>query len=112
MEPVEAVRAIAADSTSKLALAADVNAAADALDDLKRLLHRQFPDPIRARLDPTLTIAAAAAVPQTRVAPPVPAELMRAAGQEPRRLDVLCFLAGFASSAAIGVLFYIFLGAG
>jgi hypothetical protein len=104
MESTEAVRATAADGASKLA--ANVNAAAEALDDLKRLLRRQFPDSIPTRLQ------TADGVPQAPVAPLVPAELMPAAGQEPRRLNIPCFLAGCASSAVIGVLVYIFLGAG
>jgi hypothetical protein len=109
-------------------LPADVNASVEALDDLKRLLWRQFPDPVLARLQrvpepylgpaPTpesqplqsLPMMSARAKSQVPAASPLPADLVHAA--EPRWLDILGFLAGFGLSAAIGALLYVLLAAG
>ena len=127
-ESIEAAQATnGVDAASNLA--ADVNASVDALDNLKRLLWRQFPDPVLARLQrvpepylgpaPTppesqtlqsLPMMSARAEPQVPAASPLPADLVHAA--EPRWLDILGFLAGFGLSAAIGALLYILLAAG
>ena len=95
-------------------LAADVNAAVEALDNLKRLLWRQFPGPVLARRqrvpEPYLgpdprpesqslqspPMMSAHAEPQVPTASPLPADLEHAA--EPPGF------AGFALSAAIGAL--------
>jgi hypothetical protein len=113
------------DSASKLA--ADVNAAAGALENLKRLLQRQLPDSIQARLErtpgsyaeiPSISsklpwqppqMNSEHTLPQLPVAPPVPANLVHAS--EPRHIEIRDFLAGFALSSAIGALLYIFLTA-
>jgi len=99
-------------------LAGDVNAAAEAYENLKRLLQRQFADPPRANLSPNLE-----ALP-TRTALPSRASQMNLAlalrhppvapleGQGPRRLDLRGFLAGVAVSAAIGAALYFCLAAG
>jgi hypothetical protein len=126
-ESIEATQATnGVDAASNLA--ADVNAAVETLDNLKRLLWRQFPDPVLARLqrvpkpylgpDPTPesqplqspTMMSAHAEPQVPAASPLLADLVHAA--EPRWLDILGFLAGFGLSAAIGALLYILLAAG
>jgi hypothetical protein len=104
-------------------LAGDVNAAAEAYENLKRLLQRQLADPPRASLQsaPNLEVAKSPAalpsqtspmvlplaVPYAPVGPPV-----YPAGQEPSRLVIRGFLAGFAVSAAIGAALYICLAAG
>src|SRR5215467_12777161 len=109
-------------------LADDVNAAAEAYENLKRLLQRQFGDPPRASLErgpnlkaaPTLTALPSQASPMNfafaarypLVETPLPADSVYAAGQEPRRLDIRGFLAGVAVSAAIGAALYICLMAG
>ena len=109
----EAGRATTADAAAKLA--GDVNAAAEAYENLRRLLQRQFADPPRANLEsgrnfevaPTPTALPSHASPR---APPPPARWVRA--EEPRRLDIRGFLAGFAVAAAIGAALYICLAAG
>src|SRR5215471_8848281 len=103
-------------------LADDVNAAAEAYENLKRLLQRQFGDPPRASLEWGPNRAAAStliALPSQAspmnfafAAPPSPGDSVHAAGQEPRRLDIRGFLAGVAVSAAIGAALYICLVAG
>jgi hypothetical protein len=125
-ESIEAAHAKGVDAASKLA--ADVNAAAEALDNLKRLLRRQFPDPILGRvqrapepyLEATPTpenqpwqsppMMSAQALPQVPVAPLLPADFVHPA--EPRHIEIRGFLAGFALSTAIGALLYFFLAAG
>ena len=125
-EAMEAAHAKGVDAASKLA--ADVNAAAEALDNLKRLLRRQFPDPVLARVQrvpepyreaartpenqhwQSSPMMSAQALPQAPVASLLPADVAHSA--EPRRLDILGFLAGFALSAAIGAVVYIYLAAG
>ena len=125
-DPVESGLATAADAAAKLAN--DVNAAAEALENLKRMLQRRSADQVRARLQsghepeaarsfapvllqPTPMIPAYA-VPQAGVAPLQPRDLLHVAGQEPRSLDMRGFLAGFALSAAIGAALYFCLVAG
>ena len=109
-------------------LAGDVNAAAEAYENLKRLLERQFADPPRASLEsgpnleaaPPLTawpsqasqMNLALALRQPPVVPPLPGGAAHAAGEGPRRLDIRGFLAGVAVSAAIGAALYICLAAG
>lgn len=111
------------DAASKLA--ADVNAATDAFDNLKRSLRRQFPDPVPANLprasEHYLEVASTRqplqlrqvttghALPQIPEAPLVPADLLHAAVA--RRLDIRAVLAGLAVSAAIGALLYLCLAA-
>jgi hypothetical protein len=107
-------------------LAADVNFAAEALDNLRRLLRRQFPDAVLAgdqrapelqlEAAPTpenppcqsLPMTSAHALPQVPSLPP--ADLAHAVA--PRRFGVLGFLVGIALSAAIGAVAYIYLAAG
>jgi len=108
-----------ADAAAKLA--GDVNAAAKALENLKRLLHRQSVDPVRARpqrspnrevhprlaalpLPPSPTNLVSA-VPQSGSAPPL-------FGRSVRRLDIRSFLAGFVLSAAVGAALYFCLATG
>lgn len=120
----EAGQATTADAAAKLA--GDVNAAAEAYENLRRLLQRQFADPPRANLEsgrsfevPTPTalpsqaspMNLALARPHAPVAPPPPGRWLRTA-EEPRRLDIRGFLAGFAVAAAIGAALYICLAAG
>jgi hypothetical protein len=124
-ESIGAEHAKGVDAASKLA--ADVNAAAEALDNLKRSLRRQFPDPVLARVQraapyleatptpenqpwqsaPTISANALPQVPATSLLPP---DLVHAT--EPRRFDILGFLAGVALSAAIGAVVYIYFAAG
>jgi len=108
-----------ADAAAKLA--GDVNAAAKALENLKRLLHRQSADPDRARpkrspnlevhprlaalpLPPSPTILASA-VPHSGSAPPL-------SGRTVCRLDIRSFLAGLVLSAAVGAALYFCLATG
>ena len=113
----------AIDTAAKLA--ADANAAAEALDSLKRLLQqglpgagrlpprpapgaRQPPQAPRPALlpnpPPVPTPAYARRLPVAAPPPPPP--------PEPTRFDVRGFLAGFALSWAIGVVLYLFMTAG
>jgi hypothetical protein len=81
-------------------LAADVDAAAEAFDDLDRFLKR-FPDPIVARVQVA--------------APQAPVKGLPHVGSvhaEPGRFEMLGFLAGVTLSAAIGALVYIYLALG
>jgi hypothetical protein len=124
-EPIETPHAsMAGDAASELAV--DVNAATQALDDLKRSLRRQFPDPVPGRLqmEPTPCLGAsptvdnnswvsptkpsALALQQAPVASRLPATLVVCAA-EPRRLPMLGLLAGIALSAVTGVLLYIYM---
>jgi hypothetical protein len=109
-------------------LAGDVNAAAEAFENLKLLLQHQLADPARARLEsgpdpearPRLTSLPSQADPMNMrfaathspVAPRLPADAVDAASQVPRRLDIRGFLVGFAVSAAIGAALYICLAGG
>jgi hypothetical protein len=107
-------------------LAGDVNAAAEAYENLKRLLQRQFADPPRANLSPNLEalptrtalpsrasqMNLALALRHPPVAPLLAGGSVFAAGQGPRRLDLRGFLAGVAVSAAIGAALYFCLAAG
>jgi hypothetical protein len=109
-------------------LAGDVNAAAEAYENLKRLLQRQFADPPRANLDsdpnleagPTLTawpsrasqMNLALALRHPPMAPQLLGDSVLAAGQGPRWLDIRGFLAGVAVSAAVGAALYLCLAAG
>jgi hypothetical protein len=100
-------------------LAGDVNAAAEAYENLKRLLQRQFGDPPRASLErgpnleaaPTLTALPSQASPMNLVLAARHA-LVEAPSPGPRRLDIRGFLAGVGVSAAIGAALYICLIAG
>jgi hypothetical protein len=111
-------------------LAADANAAAAALENLKQMLERRLPE--RSPPRPTVhasprTLAAAppaqakAQLPlhavrngrgQTALRPAVLPEPARRMPVERRRLDVRGFFAGFALSWAFGVVLYLFLTAG
>jgi hypothetical protein len=124
-EAMEVARAQGVDAVSNLA--ADVNAAAEALDNLKSLLRRQFPDPDLARLqrapEPSLKatstsenqpsqfppIMSAHRLPQLPAASLLPPDLVHTT--RPRRFDILGFLVGVALSAATGVVVYIYLAA-
>ncbi len=110
----------ALDAAAKLA--ADANAAAEALENLKRLLERQLPAPSA----PQAAAAAAEPPPLPLPLPPLPLVPRRtgrvaparapaplaAAQSDRRRLDVRGFLAGFALSWAFGLVLYLFLTAG
>jgi hypothetical protein len=124
-ESIEVAHAKGVHAASQLA--ADVNAAAEALENLKRLLQHQLPDPIQARFQRTPQAYAEVAsisaklpwqpapmmsehtLPQLPLTPPLPADLVHAT--EPRHIEIRDFLAGFALSSAIGALLYIFLTA-
>jgi hypothetical protein len=109
-------------------LAGDVNAAAEAYENLKRLLQRQFADPPRANLEsgpnleavPALTawssrasqMNLALALRHPPMAPQLPGGSLLTAGQGPRWLDIRGFLAGVAVSAAVGAALYLCLAAG
>jgi hypothetical protein len=115
----------AIDTAAKLA--ADANAAAEALDNLKRLLRQGLPPPTHqppralpgvrypqqlasapSLLPKPPPVPAAASTRRLPVAP-LPAPPPTA---EPMRIDVRGFLAGFALSWAIGVVLYLFMTAG
>jgi hypothetical protein len=114
----------AIDTAAKLA--ADANAAAEALDSLKRLLRQGLPSPTRQppRAAPGVrsTQPLASAPSLLPKPPPVPATSPRRLPlaplpappppAEPLRIDVRGFLAGFALSWAIGVVLYLFMTAG
>lgn len=115
-------RATAADAAAKLA--DDVKAAAEALENIKRLLQRQLTEPARARLQsgpnpesaPRLAplplqrspMVSTFAVPQGLVVPLVPAYPVHAAGRQPY---IGGFILGLALSAAIGAALYFCLAA-
>jgi hypothetical protein len=133
----ERVQPLASALDAAAKLAADANAAAEALENLKRLLERQLPNvaagpPASApRADAEAWPAASA--PPTRP-PPLPAAPLHRVGDggglpepepqlpaplsprrmpaERQRLDIRGFLAGFALSWAFGVVFYLFMTAG
>ena len=124
--------ASALDTAAKLA--ADANAAAEALENLKRLLDRELPNAAQAPRQPLHEIFAEARA--SHEPPPLPAHeppLEHPADEEPpspepkpfrrpgagnapwrerRQFDVRGFLAGFALSWAIGAALYIYLTAG
>ena len=106
-------------------LAADANAAAEALDSLKRLLWQGLPSPGDRLPQPTPERPREPAPPAARpTPPPVPAPVYARplpvaslpapppVPAEPLRFDVRGFLAGFALSWAIGVVLYLFMTAG
>jgi hypothetical protein len=133
----ESARPLASALDAAAKLAADANAAAAALENLKRLLERQLPSvpdspaPAAAETD-AQTSANAPAAPA--LPPPLPSLPLHAvrdgsgrttlrpavlAPPPPRRaqperirLDVRGFLAGFALSWAFGVVLYLFMTAG
>jgi hypothetical protein len=119
MTSIAANRSNAVEKTSSLA--ADVNAAAEALENLKHLLSRQLSVPTQSRLpngpDPQAGPRPGLPLPaygmrQARVAPLLPAGSAFTADQGPRPFDIRSFLAGFALSAAMGAALYIHLAAG
>ncbi len=120
-------------------LAADANAAAEALEGLKRLLQRQLPDVAAGSATPPPTANAglwAAPPAEPTNPPPLPLPALPLPGDqasshlpdakpqlpalvparrvpvERRRLDVRGFFAGFALSGAFGVILYLFMTAG
>jgi hypothetical protein len=129
---VEAAQPLASALGAAVKLAADANAAREALESLKRLLERQLPNPVQAPLqwvrDPHPEPVAAAPPPPLPPQPPPMAqaeELPRAPARPPpraivrhavvrerRQLDIRGFMAGFALSWAIGAVLYIYLTAG
>jgi hypothetical protein len=125
-DQVEPRLATAADAAAKLAH--DVNAAAEALENVKRMLQRQRADQVRARLQtghepeaarsfaPMLSqptrMVLAGAVPQRGLVLLPPGDLLHATAPEPRRLDIRGFLTGIFLSAAIGAVLYFCLVAG
>jgi hypothetical protein len=134
----ESTRPLASALDAAAKLAADANAAAAALENLKRLLERQLPSvpdspaPAAAAEADAQTSASATAAPA--MPPPLPSLPLHAvrdgsgrttlrpavlAPPPPRRaqperirLDVRGFLAGFALSWAFGVVLYLFMTAG
>jgi len=110
----------ALDAAAKLA--ADANAAAEALDSLKRLLEQGLPvatgkgahpaspserPVLPPRLPPRSTVALSPPPPLPPVTLPVPMP-----STDRVRFDLRGFLAGFALSWAIGVVLYLFMTAG
>lgn len=104
-------------------LAADANAAAEALENLKRLLERGAVAGTTALAvaDAQTTPPALPLVPvhqvdlptrETKLQLPLTASQPRGPSRERRRLDVHGFLAGFAMSLAVGALLYLLLTAG
>jgi hypothetical protein len=114
-------------------LAADATAAAEAIENLKRMLEQQLPqsgETLRPPLHELFGEAAAAAAPpplpqhepilgpeegepRGASAKPLPRPASReAAWRERRQFDVRGFMAGFALSWAIGAALYIYLTAG
>ncbi len=134
VEVPEAVRPLASALDAATRLAADANAAAEALANLKRLLERQLPnvaeDPAPAVPEAgAQTSAGAPAAPA--MPPPLPLHAVRdgsgrttlrpavLAPPPPRRaqtervrFDVRGFLAGFALSWAFGAVLYLFMTSG
>lgn len=137
----EAVHPLASALDAAAKLAADANAAAEALENLKRLLERQRPPPaVAASPAPAATEVgtrvsadAPAAPAASAMPPPLPLHPVRdASGRstlrpavlapppapprrmpiERTRLDVRGFLAGFALSWAFGIVLYLFMSAG
>jgi hypothetical protein len=114
-------------------LAEDANAAAEALENLKRLLERRLPEvavppaqapaaleatvaepPEAAAIPPPLPLLPAVRNPSGAAAlrPAMPPKAPQRVPSERRRFDVRGFLAGFALSWAFGVVLYLFLTAG
>ena len=110
-------------------LAADANAAAEALDNLKRLLERQMPNPRQSMGEIFAQPTAGAEpppLPHQAVARRMPDEELPvasvkshprpggrgAAARERHPFDVRGFMAGFALSWALGAALYIYLTAG
>ena len=99
--------------------APEANAAAEALENLKRMLEG---DPTAATVAPneggayssmaTLPLVPAHAGGEDALRLPEPLRAPRAAAPERRRLDVHGFLAGFVMSLAFGALLYLLLTAG
>jgi hypothetical protein len=123
----DALRMPSAAVNTAAKLAADANAAAQALDSLKRLLQQGLPErgqPPRLaavagrRREPTLGVLPSPSRPPPVPGPPrrqLPAPVQPAPPlppAEPTRFDVRGFLAGFALSWAIGVVLYLFMAAG
>lgn len=118
----------ALDTAAKLA--ADANAAAEALENLKRLLDRELPNTAQAPRQPLHEVFAEAPSPHEppplpehelqedsvydeQPAPgPLPLPRANVRWRERRQFDVRGFLAGFALSWAIGAVLYIYLTAG
>jgi hypothetical protein len=135
VEVPEAVQPLASALDAATRLAADANAAAEALANLKRLLERQLPNAAEspAPAAPEADIQAGAAVMPAAPAtpPPLPLHAVRdgsgrttlrpavlappppgRAQAERVRFDVRGFLAGFALSWAFGAVLYLFMTAG
>jgi hypothetical protein len=114
-------------------LAADANAAAAALENLRRLLTQRLPDDAAARAGATavaaatatpphlpdrtrrsahepVSMGATASLPPMSIASSLPLPVPQSAERGP--LDVRGFLAGIALSWAIGVMLYLFMIAG
>jgi len=133
----QAVVPLAGALDAAVKLAADANAAAEALESLRRLFERQLPNaaggaeapaavaatvtpppvPLRPSGDPgglsSLEPAAAASpTPQTPPTRTLPVPSPSRAPVERRHLDIRGFLAGFALSWAIGMVLYLFMAAG
>jgi hypothetical protein len=135
------VRPLASALDAAAKLAADANAAAEALENLKRLLERQLPnvaanhapqaaaEPTEAiaRTPPTVAVVRAAPLQppslplhavrdgsgRSTLRPAVLAPLPTPRARPERvRLDVRGFLAGFALSWAFGVVLYLFMTSG
>jgi hypothetical protein len=131
------VRPLASALDAAAKLAADANAAAEALENLKRLLERQLPNVAANKVRAATEIGTqqtSAKAPAAPMAPPQPPELplhavrdgsgrttLRPAvlaplpprhAPERRRLDVRGFLAGFALSGAVGVVLYLLMTSG
>ena len=118
----------ALDTAAKLA--ADANAAAEALENIKRLLDRELPNTAQAPRQPLHEVFAEAPSPHEppplpehepqeefvydeQPAPgPLPLPRANVRWRERRQFDVRGFLAGFALSWAIGAVLYIYLTAG
>jgi hypothetical protein len=133
----QSTRPLASALDAAARLAADANAAAAALENLKRLLERQLPSipdspgPAAAEADAQTSANATAAPAMPPPLPSLPLHAVRdgsgrttlrpavlapppprRAQQERIRLDVRGFLAGFALSWAFGVVLYLFMTAG
>jgi hypothetical protein len=124
---VQSVQPLANALDAAVKLAADANAAAEALESLRRLLETRTvtsapnPDPAtppspraaaRSPAPPSLSLAGetgglSGLAPALPAAPPP-----RVAAAERRHLDVRGFFAGVALSCAIGVVLYLFMTAG
>ena len=135
VEVPEAVQPLASALDAATRLAADANAAAEALANLKRLLERQLPNVAESSAAAAAEAdiqAGAAVMPAAPATPPAAAAARRARWQRPTtlrpavlapppprraqpervRFDVRGFLAGFALSWAFGAVLYLFMTAG